>query len=174
MKQGNGNKSRVKEIPLCNTRIENIDRIRKAYIMWQDIPVAELYHEYSSLSGEFDWVIKPIWDNWEKAKERGEYIDIAGIDDTLHKDEYIRRYDPEFVTQRTIPEGRKDLFPTLKRIGLTYNDLFEVLCRTHGKCGNDDLYVSRTPDKIIDVDHMGRDYDIPDFDTKSYGWISTI
>lgn len=30
-------------------RIENIDRIRKAYIMWQDIPIAELYHEYSSL-----------------------------------------------------------------------------------------------------------------------------
>lgn len=25
-------------------RIENIDRIRKAYIMWKDIPIAELYH----------------------------------------------------------------------------------------------------------------------------------
>ena len=74
--------------PVC-TRVENIDRIRKAYIMWEDIPIAELYHEYASISGEFDWVIKPIWENWDKCRERGEYVDIAGIDDTLHKDEYI-------------------------------------------------------------------------------------
>jgi hypothetical protein len=170
MSQGNGRKT--KKVALCNTRIENIDRIRKAYIMWKDIPIAELYHEYSSLSGEFDWVIKPIWENWEKAREQGEYVDIAGIDDTLHKDEYIRRYNPEFVTQRTIPEGREDLFPTLQEIGLTYNDLFEVLCRTHGKCGNDNYYVSRTPDKVIDIDYIGNDYDIPDFDTSMYGWIT--
>lgn len=153
-------------------RIENIDRIRKAYIMWQDIPIAELYHEYSSLSGEFDWVIKPIWENWEKARERGEYVDIAGIDGDLHKEEYIRRYNPSFVTQRTIPEGRADLFPMLKEVGLTYNDLFEVLCRTHGVCGNDDYYVSRTPDKVIDVDSMESLLDIPNFDTDNYGWLN--
>lgn len=152
-------------------RVENIDRIRKAYIMWEDIPIAELYHEYASISGEFDWVIKPIWENLEKARERGEIVDIAGIDDTKHKDEYIRSFNPSFVTQRTIPEGRGDLFPLLRRIGLTYNDLFEVLCRTHGVCGNDDYYVSRTPDKIIDVEDMGDIYDIPDFDTRDYGWI---
>lgn len=161
------------KVSIWNTRIEHIDRIRKAYIMWEDIPVAELYHEYSSLSGEFDWVIKPIWENWERCKvERGYCIDIAGIDDTLHKDEYIRRYNPVFVTQRTIPEGREDLFPELERIGLTYNDLFEVLCRTHGICGNDDLYVSRTPDKVIDVNDMTEQYDIPDFDTSKLGWLT--
>ena len=173
MNAGNGNKRRKRRLsqnPLV-TRIEHIDRIRKAYIMWQDIPIAELYHEYSSLSGEFDWVIKPIWENWDKCRERGEYVDIAGIDDTLHKDEYIRRYDPEFVTQRTIPEGRADLFPLLEEIGLTWNDLFEVLCRTHGICGNDDYYVSRTPDKIVDVNSMKKQYDIPDFDTRNYGWL---
>lgn len=154
------------------TRISNIDRVRKAYILWKDIVIAELYHEYSSLSGEFDWVIKPIWDNWDKARERGEYVDIAGIDDTQKKEEYIRRFNPEFVTQRTIPEGREDLFPLLKEIGLTHNDLFEVLCRTHGVCGNDDYYVSRTPDIIIDVDNLGNNYlDIPDFDTKKIGWL---
>lgn len=164
----------MKREPFYNPRvqrIENIDRIRKAYIMWEDIPIAELYHEYSSLSGEFDWVIKPIWENWDKARERGEYVDIAGIDDTLHKEEYIRRYNPVFVTQRTIPDGRGDLFPLLEKIGLTYNDLFEVLCRTHGVCGNDNYYVSRTPDKVIDVDSMGNIFDIPDFDTTKYGWI---
>ena len=157
----------------CNLykRISNIDRIRKAYIMWQDLPIAELYHEYSSLSGEFDWVIKPIWENWDKAKERGEYVDIAGIDDTKHKEEYIRRFNPEFVTQRTIPEGREDLFPLLNRIGLTYNDLFEVLCRTHGICGNDDYYVSRTPDIVIDINDKNLKYDIPKSDTSKLGWL---
>lgn len=154
------------------TRIPYIDRIRKAYIMWKDIPVAELYHEYHSLSGDFDWVIKPIWENWEKCRvEHGENIDIAGIDEKLHKDEYIRRFNPVFVTQRTIPEGREDLFPELERIGLTYNDLFEVLCRTHGVCGNDDLYVSRTPDKVIDVNQRIVPDDIPDFDTDNLGWL---
>lgn len=78
-------------------------------------------------------------------------LDIADIDDTKRKKEYIRRFNPSFVTQRTIPEGREDLFPLLQEIGLTYNDLFEVLCRTHGVCGNDDYYVSRTPDKVVDV-----------------------
>lgn len=152
------------------TRIEHIDRIRKAYIMWQDIPIAELYHEYSSLSGEFDWVIKPIWENWEKCLERGEYVDIAGINHDLHKDEYIRRYNPSFVTQRTIPEGRGDLPKMLRRCHLKENDLFEVLCRSHGATGNDDYYVSRTPDIVIDVNTLF-EFDIPTFDTDEYGWI---
>ena len=177
MKRGTGksvkaSKAKVsKQINPLVTRISDIDRIRKAYIMWEDIPIAELYHEYSSLSGEEDWVIKPIWENWKKAEERGEYVDIAGIDDTLHKEEYIRRYVPEFVTQRTIPEGRADLYPLLQEIGLTYNDLFEVLCRTHGICGNDDYYVSREPDKVVNVDSMEKQYDIPDFDTTKLGWL---
>lgn len=96
---------------------------------------------------------------------------IAGIDELMHKDCYIRRYNPSFVTQRTIPDGREDLEPLLQEIGLNDNDLFEVLCRTHGACGNDDLYVSRTPDIIIDVDDPHFDYDIPDWDTDDYGWL---
>lgn len=153
------------------TRVENISRRRKAYIMWRDTPVAELYHEYSSLSGEFDWVIKPIWDNWEKCEKQGYCVDIAGIDDIVRKDEYIRRFDPVFVTQRTKPEGRKDLPPLLKELGLRWYDKYEVLCRTHGVCGNDDLYVSRTPDKIIDVNQKIIPRDIPDFDSEAYGWL---
>ena len=154
--------------------IDNIDRIRTAYIMYKEIPIAKLVHEYSSLSGESDWVIKPIWENWDKCKEKyGEWVDISGIDDTKHKNEYVRRYTPSFVTQRTIPEGRADLFPLLKKIGLTYNDLFEVLCRTHGVCGNDNYYVSRTPDKVVDVFQQHIPLDIPDFDTSEYGWINT-
>lgn len=153
-------------------RIEHIDRIRTCYIMRKDIPVATLTHEYSSLSGEFDWVIAPIWENWDLYyKKYGDVVDIAGIDDVHRKKEYIRRFNPSFVTQRTIPEGREDLFPLLEQIGLSENDLFEVLCRTHGVCGNDDLYVSRTPDKVIDYYTWRGQYDIPDFDTSRYGWL---
>lgn len=151
-------------------RIECIDRIRKCYIMLDDTAVAELYHEYSSLSGEFDWVIKIYWDVWDEMEKKGYTMDIAGIDDTLRLDEYIRSFNPSFVTQRTIPEGRSDLFPTLREIHLRSNDLFEVLCRTHGVSGNDDFYVSRFPDIVIDTDG-DFEYDIPDFDTDAYGWL---
>jgi len=75
--------------------------------MYKDIVIAELYHEYAEISGEFDWVIKPIWENWDVCRDKyGEYVEIAGIDETLHKDEYIRNFNPVFVTQRTIPDGR--------------------------------------------------------------------
>lgn len=152
------------------TRIEHIDRIRKAYIMFRDQAIGEIYHEFSGLSGEFDWVIKIYWDVWDRLVEEGYTMDIAGIDDTLRKEEYIRRYNPSFVTQRTIPEGRRDLRPLLREIYLRSNDLFEVMCRTHAACGNDDFYVSRTPDKVVDVNTFF-DYDIPDFDTDCYGWL---
>lgn len=154
-----------------NTRIEHIDRVREAYIMWDKYPIAKLVHEYSSISGEFDWLIIPDWDTWEEAEKHGFFGGISGIDETLRKDMYIRRYNPSFVTQRTIPDGRGDLPRMLKSLGLRHNDLFEVLCRSHGVCGNDYLYVSRTTDKIIDVDDMGDIRDIPDFDTSDYGWL---
>lgn len=157
--------------PLC-VRVECINRIRKCYIKYKDIVIAELYHEFAGISGEFDWVIKPIWENWDLCVEKYDtIIDIAGIDDTLHKDEYIRNFNPSFVTQRTIPEGRDDLAPLLRKIGLNDNDLFEVLCRTHGICGNDDLYVTRFPETVVDVYAMPATYEIPDFDTDLYGWI---
>ena len=153
-------------------RIEHIDRIRTAYIMFKDIAIATITEESSSLNGDFDWVIKPIWENWVLCQEKYDHnVDIAGIDDTKHKEEYIRQFNPSFVTQRTIPEGREDLYPLLRKIGLTFNDLFEVLCRTHGYCGNDEYYVSRTPDIVVDVLQQNPPYDIPDFDTSSYGWI---
>lgn len=43
-----------------NKRIENIDRIRTAYIMYKDIAIATISEESYSSSGEFDWLIKPI------------------------------------------------------------------------------------------------------------------
>lgn len=156
--------------PLC-VRVEQINRVRKCYIMYKDIVIAELYHEYAEISGEFDWVIKPIWENWDVCRDKyGEYVEIAGIDETLHKDEYIRNFNPVFVTQRTIPDGRGDLPKLLREIGLKENDLFEVLCRTHGICGNDDYYVVRFIGEVVDV-YKKMPYNIPDFNTDVYGWI---
>lgn len=156
--------------PLC-VRVEYINRIRKCYIKYRDIVIAELYHEFAEISGEFDWVIKPVWDNWDLCLEKyGEYVDISGIDDTLHKEEYVRSFNPSFVTQRTIPDGRGDLPELLNSIRLKENDLFEVLCRTHGVTGNDDYYVVRFPEQLVDVSKR-IPYDIPDFNTDVYGWI---
>lgn len=157
---------------ISTQRIDHIDRVRTAYIMLRDIPLATLSEEYSSINGDSDWVIRPIWENCEKAKSLGLFVDIAGIDLSLHKDEYVRRGVPSFIKQRVIPEGRSDLPVLLKNIGLDENDLFEVLCRSHGICSMDDNYVSRTPDKVVDVNAMYEQYDIPDFDTSSYGWIN--
>lgn len=153
-------------------RIENIDRIRTAYIFRDVFCIAELVHEYSSLSSEFDWVIRVDWDTWDKMAATGKYVmDIAGIDDTLRKKEYIRNYNPEFVTQRTITDDRADLRELLDKIHLRSNDLFEVLCRTHGICGNDVMYVSRFKDGVIPGKLDFVPPDIPDFDTDCYGWI---
>lgn len=44
---------------------------------------------------------------------------------------------------------------------------------TDGVCGNDNYYVSRTPDKVVDVFQQHIPLDIPDFDTSEYGWINT-
>ena len=53
------------------TRVEHIDRIRKAYIMYEDKAVGEIYHEFSGISGEFDWVIKIYWDVWDNLLKQG-------------------------------------------------------------------------------------------------------
>jgi len=53
---------------------------------------------------------------------------------------------------------------------LKENDLFEVLCRTHGICGNDDYYVVRFIGEVVDV-YKKTSYNIPDFNTDVYGWI---
>ena len=73
--------------------------------------------------------------------------------------------------ERIFPECRPDLKPMLKELKLDTYDIFEYLCRQHGVCSQNTLYVSRTPDKIIDSRAFDFPYDIPDFDTSSYGWL---
>ena len=88
---------------------------------------------------EFDWVIKPNWENLKKVPP----IQIPGIDMSLRKEEYIRRYVPVIVEQRTFPDGRENRYEELTKLGLTWNDRFEVMCRTNGLCGNNDITIER-------------------------------
>ena len=68
---------------------------------------------------------------------------VSGIDDINRQEEYIRRYIPAIVTQRTLPDNRDGLHDELKRVGLKYNDRFEYMCRTHGICGPSRLTIER-------------------------------
>ena len=154
------------------SHVEHIDRVRTCYIMYKDYTIGTLTEEYSSLSGESSWVIKPIWENFDK--EPNEHGGITGIDEDLRLNEYVRRYEPVFVTQRIPPRNREDINEILKSIKLEEYDTFEVLCRLRGICGNDDVYVARTPDDIVDVNTatpFNCPPSIPDYDTDKYGWL---
>lgn len=90
-------------------------------------------------AGETDWVIKVDWPNWEKAGKPH----ISGIDEDLRLDEYIRVYLPEFVNERTLPDNRENLHEELMKLGMTYNDKFEFMCRTLGICGPSRITVEK-------------------------------
>jgi hypothetical protein len=90
-------------------------------------------------AGETDWVIRINWENWEKTGQ----IQVAGIDMDLHLDEYVRSYIPAFVEERTLPDTRDGLYEELDKLGLSWNDRFEFMCRTHGRCGCNNITVER-------------------------------
>ena len=152
-------------------RLEWRDRVRTAYIMWRNLPIVEICHEYYEMTGEAGWVFKPLWMNLEMCKISGEYVPIEPIDFNDKKTEYAMKFIPKFVLERTPQyEGRR-LYKLLEELGLTYKDLYEILCRTHGVCSKDNYYVSRTPDKVVDVRNSKIPYDIPNFNTNDYGWL---
>ena len=121
-----------------NTRIPCICSVRTANMVYNGYIIGTISEEKND-AGEFDWVIKMNWENWEKSG----HPMISGIDVDLRLDEYIRTYIPAFVTQRTIPDGRADLPYWLEKLGLTWNDRFEFMVRNHGLCGNNDITVER-------------------------------
>lgn len=110
------------------------------------------------------------------------YVDISGIDLDLGLKEYVRRYIPLFVTERTLADGCREAekLRIMKAVNLPCYDRFEIMCRTHGTCADNYQYVSRTPDKIVDIDALKGNkirlediYDVPpdDFDYRDYGWL---
>ena len=126
-----------------NTRVPCICRIRSAKMIYKG-RVIGIISEESNDAGEFDWVIKMDWKEWEK-----DPIQVAGIDMDLRLDEYIRTYIPAFVEERTMPDTRENLKEELDEVGLLYNDRYEYMCRTHGLCGCNNITVERFEDKIV-------------------------
>lgn len=127
-----------KKINPRTQRIDCITRIRSARIMLDGYEVGIISEETND-AGEFDWVIRPNYENIAKVRP----FMFPGINLDLHKEEYIRRYVPVFVTQRTLPDNRDRLYEQLAEYGLTWNDRFEYMCRNHGLCGNNDMTVER-------------------------------
>lgn len=121
-----------------NTRIPCICQVRTANMVLDGIIIGTISEERND-ADEFDWVIRPNWENLKKVRP----IQIAGIDMDLKLDEYIRTYIPAFVEERTLPDTRDGLWEELDKLGLTWNDRFEYMCRTHGLCGPSPILVER-------------------------------
>ena len=127
------------------TRIACIYQVRTANIIAPGGYIIATISEEKNDAGEFDWVIKVDWDNWKKAG----CPHISGIDEDLRLDEYIlRAYIPPFVQERTLPEDKEGLYEELEKMGLTWYDRFEYMCRTHGKCDISNLTVERRPEDL--------------------------
>lgn len=93
--------------------------------------------EESNDAGEKDWVIKPDWEALKTVSP----IQIAGIDMEMHLDEYVRTFLPAFIEERVPPETREGLWDFLEHIGMNYYDPFDVMCKTKGICGCNNITV---------------------------------
>lgn len=164
-------------------RVFRVDRIRECYIMLRDTAIAKLSEEYNDMDNERDWKIEPNYKAIQRYLDRfGGLVDIPGVNLDLGWKEYIRGEDYIFVEQRTLPEGHRiqEHIYVLQTLGMVKYDLYEVMCRTHALCADNELYVSRTPDQILDVRYIRKnrigfeDYmEIPDkrYSAKDYGWL---
>lgn len=121
-----------------NTRIPCICKVRTADMLYNGYVIGTISEEKND-AGEFDWVIRVDWRNWEMSG----CPQVAGIDMDLRLDEYIRTYVPAFVEERTLPDNREGLLEELENLGMSWNDRFEYMCRTHGLCGPSRITVER-------------------------------
>lgn len=121
-----------------NTRVPCICEVRTANMIYNGYVIGTISEEKND-AGEFDWVIKMDWKNWEKSGG----VQVAGINMDLRLDEYVRAYIPAFVEERTLPDNRDGLYEELEELGLSWNDRFEFMCRTHGLCGPSPITVER-------------------------------
>lgn len=121
-----------------NMRVPCICTIRTANMVYNGYVIGTISEE-SNDACEFDWVIKVNWENWEKAGKPK----IAGINEDLRLDEYVRAYVPMFVEERTMSDSRDNIRKELKKYNLRYNDRFEYMCLTHGRCATSMITVER-------------------------------
>jgi hypothetical protein len=124
--------------PDFNKHIPCISEVRTANMLYNGYVIGTISEERND-AGEFAWVIRMDWDTWLKAG----HPQVSGIDMDLRLPEYVRRYIPAFVTERTMPDTRDNLQEELEEVGLEWNDRFEYMCRTHGLCGPSRITVER-------------------------------
>ena len=125
-----------------NSRVPCICTVRTAKMLYEGKVIGTISEEKND-AGEFDWVIRPNWSVLDTIKG----VAISGIDMDLRLEEYIRSYIPAFVDERTLPDTRDGLYEELEKLGLTWNDRFEYMCRTHGLCGINRVTVERLTQK---------------------------
>lgn len=160
--------------PSITRRHSKITRIRTAYIFQQELCLGALSEEYSEYSGKTNWVIHPYYPNVDELYRRCGFVweVIPGIDVDLRKTEYVRNIIPVIVSQRTWTRPREDMYYVWERIGMTKLDMFETMCRTHGICGNNPVYISRDMDTIVDLDgDRWAQLDLRETDWENYGWL---
>ena len=151
--------------------LHGVDRVRTAYVMRKGLVLAELTQEFSSLSGDSLWILRPLYENFPEAMADGWLGMISGFDLDVRKEEYVRDFVPAFVTERQPDPRRKDLADVLAEYGMTNFDRFELLCHSYGLATCDELYVSRDPNRF--VDSRANIYEFEDFtnDYNSEGWL---
>lgn len=159
----------------------------------EDTDLSDKVYTYNDVDNERDWKIEPDYKAIQRYLDRfGGLVDIPGVNldsgvnlDLGWKEYIIRGEDYIFVEQRTLPEGYriKEHIYVLQTLGMVKYDLYEVMCRTHALCADNEIYVSRTPDQILDVRYIRKnrigfeDYmEISDkrYSAKDYGWLKEL
>lgn len=155
-----------------NRHVDGIDRIRTAYIKYKDITVGTITDEYSSTARAHSWVIKPNYDGIAKASETTGYdVILGGADHRKGNKEYVFQFEPLFIKQRVPRYNSRGIVDLLDRLGLCHYDTFEVLIRSHGVTGNDELYVVLDETEFVDRDKLPVAPTIYDHDEDTYGWL---
>lgn len=129
--------------PLAGTPSFVSSGIIKAVInTGEKISVAQI--DYQVFDDEnFQYVISPYWEIVD-GLPANVFQGIPGIDMDLRLNNYYRaNYTPIFITERTPPKNREDLWELLETVGLDYYDRFEWLLRTDMRSANDNLIVER-------------------------------
>lgn len=135
---------------------------RKAFVMFKDKPVAELIEHKCPDVSNIRWSLRPYYDSIEYCTlVYGGTIEFPGVCLELHCFEYNLGSNPILIQRRLQQYTGEDRYAMLKRLRMDSMDVFEFLCRSHGVCDFDLFYISRSPDKVIDVYLPLSSYDIP-------------
>lgn len=91
----------------------------------------------------FQYVFTPEWDVIDTVPLIV-FSGIPGLDMSLRLEKFYRvNMTPYFITERTPPPNREDLWDKLAEVGLDYYDRFEWMLRTNRRCGIDNFIVER-------------------------------